>query len=50
MDSLDENLDFIDQAEVPVMPTALRFGGIAALLFIFAINANNGDGMASRAC
>ena len=34
MNSLDENLDFIDQAEVPVMPTALRFGGIAALLFI----------------
>ncbi|MFK7983562.1 MAG: DUF4199 domain-containing protein, partial [Saprospiraceae bacterium] len=34
MNSLDENLDFIDQEDVKAMPTALRFGGIAALAFI----------------
>lgn len=34
MNSLDENVDFIDQEDVAAMPTALRFGGIAALAFI----------------
>jgi len=34
MNSLDEDLDFIDQEDVATMPTALRFGGIAALAFI----------------
>ncbi len=34
MNSLDENLDFIDQAEVPARPLAMRYGGIAALAFI----------------
>ena len=34
MNSLDENLDFIDQADVPARPLAMRYGGIAALAFI----------------
>jgi len=34
MNSLDENLDFIDQTEVPARPLAMRYGGIAALVFI----------------
>ena len=34
MNSLDENLDFIDQADVPARPLAMRYGGIAALVFI----------------
>ncbi len=34
MKNFDENIDFIDQADVPAMPTALRYGGIAALAFI----------------
>ncbi len=34
MNSLDENVDFIDQVDVPVRPLAMRYGGIAALAFI----------------
>jgi hypothetical protein len=34
MNALDENTDFIDQADVAAMPIALRYGGIAALVFI----------------
>ena len=34
MANYDENSDFIDQEDVPAMPTAIRYGGIAALAFI----------------
>jgi len=34
MTSLDENLDIIDQADVPVKDTAMRYGLIGALAFI----------------
>jgi len=34
MANFDENTDFIDQEDVAAMPTALRYGGIAALAFI----------------
>jgi len=34
MANFDENTDFIDQDEVAAMPTAIRYGGIAALAFI----------------
>ncbi len=34
MNSLDENVDYIDQEDVPTRPLAMRYGGIAALAFI----------------
>lgn len=34
MANFDENTDFIDQDDVAAMPTAIRYGGIAALAFI----------------